>query len=205
MPSPKEVYKHGGAHADLPGTVPHTPDLPALYRFRLIKRSHFAGGVLTPPLTKGDARPLWKPHNFVPASRGGVNIEFTNVGCSVAPELFGASAEQKFDKGAPPGYLRPMKSIQFTSACWVGRRWVNVVLLITVFFLPLHFHLATASVAQINKECACVQGSRAQLGQIAPSVASVALVSSAAILTVFQEECISHFASTQHSRAPPVL
>jgi len=24
---------------------------------------------------KGDARPLWKPHNFVPASRGGVNIE----------------------------------------------------------------------------------------------------------------------------------
>ena len=44
---------------------------------RTIKRSHFAGGDLTPPLTKGDARPLWKPHNFVPASRGGVNIEFT--------------------------------------------------------------------------------------------------------------------------------
>jgi len=42
---------------------------------RSIKRSHFAGGDLTPPLTKGDARPLWKPHNFVPASRGGVNIE----------------------------------------------------------------------------------------------------------------------------------
>ena len=43
-----------------------------------IKRSHFAGGDLTPPLfkyCKGDARPLWKPHNFVPASRGGVNIE----------------------------------------------------------------------------------------------------------------------------------
>ena len=40
-----------------------------------IKRSHFAGGDLTPPLTKGDARPLWNPHNFVPASRGGVNIE----------------------------------------------------------------------------------------------------------------------------------
>ena len=35
------------------------------------KRSHFVGGVLTPPTTKGDARPLWKPHNFVPASRGG--------------------------------------------------------------------------------------------------------------------------------------
>ena len=42
---------------------------------RVSKRSHFAGGDLTPPLTKGDARPLWKPHNFVPASSGGVNIE----------------------------------------------------------------------------------------------------------------------------------
>ena len=44
--------------------------------FDNIKRSQFAGGDLTPPLTKGDARPLWKPHNFVPASRGGVNIEW---------------------------------------------------------------------------------------------------------------------------------
>jgi glycosyltransferase involved in cell wall biosynthesis len=30
------------------------------------KRSHFAAGVLTPALTKGDARPLWKPHLKVP-------------------------------------------------------------------------------------------------------------------------------------------
>ena len=45
--------------------------------WKTIKRTHFAGGDLTPPLTNGDARPLWKPHNFVPASRGGVNIEFT--------------------------------------------------------------------------------------------------------------------------------
>jgi hypothetical protein len=45
----------------------------------LNKRSHFAGGVMTPPLTKGDARPLWKPHNFVPASRGSVYLELTNV------------------------------------------------------------------------------------------------------------------------------
>ncbi len=45
-----------------------------------IKRSHFAGGDLTPPLLKyrkGDARPLWKLHLIVPASRGGVNIEYT--------------------------------------------------------------------------------------------------------------------------------
>ena len=35
------------------------------------KLSHFAGGVLTPPLTKGDARPLWKPHNVVPPQEAG--------------------------------------------------------------------------------------------------------------------------------------
>jgi len=46
-----------------------------LARRLIIQRSHFAGGDLTPPLTKGYARPLWKPHNSVPASRGGVNIE----------------------------------------------------------------------------------------------------------------------------------
>ena len=40
-----------------------------------IKRSHFADGDLTPCLTKGVARPLWKPHLIVPASRSGVNIE----------------------------------------------------------------------------------------------------------------------------------
>jgi len=36
--------------------------------------SHFAGGVNTPPATKGDARPLWKPHLIVPASRGGESL-----------------------------------------------------------------------------------------------------------------------------------
>jgi len=45
-----------------------------------IKRCHFAGGDLTHRLfkyCKGDGRPLWKPHNFVPASRGGANLEYT--------------------------------------------------------------------------------------------------------------------------------
>ena len=46
----------------------------------IIKRSHFAGGDLTPPLTKGGACPLWKPHLIVPASRGGVNIDYVSSG-----------------------------------------------------------------------------------------------------------------------------
>jgi hypothetical protein len=51
-----------------------------------IIRSHFAGGDITPHLTKGDARPLWKPHNIVPASRGGVNIESYCRRISTTPE-----------------------------------------------------------------------------------------------------------------------
>ena len=44
--------------------------------FRVIQLNEaIAGGGLTPSLTNGDARPLWKPHLVVPASRGGVNIE----------------------------------------------------------------------------------------------------------------------------------
>ena len=57
------------------GAMRHTPFNAQTLHEKLNKRSHFAGGVLTPPLTKGDARPLWKPHNVVPASRGGVYIE----------------------------------------------------------------------------------------------------------------------------------
>jgi len=62
-----------------------------------IKRSHFAGGDLTPPLTKGDARPLWKPHDIVPASRRGVNIE----------SWFGPGARQR---PTEPGSLRSVEA-----------------------------------------------------------------------------------------------
>ena len=55
------------------------PTLLTLFFPSSIKRSRFTGGDLTPPVTKGDARPLWKPHNIVPASRGGVNIEIHSV------------------------------------------------------------------------------------------------------------------------------
>jgi len=43
------------------------------------KLSDFACGVLTPLLSKGDARPVWKPHLIVSASRGGVNLEGFSV------------------------------------------------------------------------------------------------------------------------------
>jgi len=42
----------------------------------VIKRSHFAGGDLTPPLTKGDARPLLKPISWFHTEVGVVNYKF---------------------------------------------------------------------------------------------------------------------------------
>ena len=80
-----------------------------------------------------------------------------------------------------------MQSIRLptnTAASW---RWISALLFLAVFFLPLHFHLATASTALINKECSCAQGSRTQLGQSAPPPASVPVTSYVTIFPVCQE------------------
>jgi len=97
--------------------------------------------------------------------------------------------------------MQPFQPPTTNAVSW---RWVSVFLFLTIFFLPLHFHAATAVSAQLNKECSCIQGSRTQLGQIAPPVTNVAIVSTVAILTDFPERFVSRFATTQHSRAPPV-
>jgi hypothetical protein len=98
-----------------------------------------------------------------------------------------------------------MNLIQIPSNCAVSRRWVNVILLITVFFLPLHFHVATASSAQINQECSCVHGSRTQLGQIAPPLTSVVLVCDFAFLLDSQVAFIPQSVRSHLSRAPPAV
>jgi|SRR5262245_28621532 len=87
----------------------------------------------------------------------------------------------------------------------VSRRWISVFLFLAVFFLPLHFHFATASTGQINKECSCVHGSRTQLGQSTPPQASVPLASYLTSFPVLQESFDSRSVSTHSSRAPPVL
>jgi len=37
----------------------------------------FRDGVLTSRATKGDVRPLWKPHLVVPAARSGENLDLS--------------------------------------------------------------------------------------------------------------------------------
>ncbi|HYA27529.1 MAG TPA: hypothetical protein VEI95_01835 [Acidobacteriota bacterium] len=104
-----------------------------------------------------------------------------------------------------PGYLGVMKWTQVSPNRAASRRWVNVFLLVTVFFLPLHFHIATASTAQISQECSCIHGSRTQLGQITPPLASVPLVGHVVISAFQQAAVISRSVSSHLSRAPPAV
>ena len=98
-----------------------------------------------------------------------------------------------------------MKSFQPVTSTADSRRWISIFLFLAVFFLPLHFHIATASTALINKECSCVNGSRTQLGQSAPPQASVPATSYVTIFSVRQESFVSRSVSSHACRAPPVL
>jgi len=42
-------------------------------------------------------------------------------------------------------------------------RLVSLVLFLTVFFLPLHFH-PVAATAHMTKECSCIHGARTEMG-----------------------------------------
>jgi hypothetical protein len=42
-------------------------------------------------------------------------------------------------------------------------RLVSLVLFLTVFFLPLHFH-PVAATAHVTKECTCIHGTRTEMG-----------------------------------------
>ena len=44
-----------------------------------------------------------------------------------------------------------------------GNRLAALVLVLAVFFLPFHSH-ANLGTAQVSKECACVHGSRSEMG-----------------------------------------
>jgi hypothetical protein len=44
-------------------------------------------------------------------------------------------------------------------------RSVGLLLLLTVFFLPLHFHSLTAT-AHVAKECSCIHGAKTQTGMV---------------------------------------
>lgn len=83
-------------------------------------------------------------------------------------------------------------------------RLVSLVLFLTVFFLPLHFH-PVAATAHVTKECSCIHGARTEMG-----MAPVQVDWTPPIRLVFYEPFELQLASglvatLQLIRAPPAL
>jgi hypothetical protein len=84
-------------------------------------------------------------------------------------------------------------------------RWISVLVFVTLFFLPLHFHAASALTSEITKDCSCLHGTRTQLGLVA-----VAIQSAPALHFDFEpsieSQCFSQIVADLSSiRAPPAL
>ena len=85
------------------------------------------------------------------------------------------------------------------------RRWISAFLFLSVFFLPLHIHVATAATSHLSKECSCVHGSRTEAG-LAIVISSWVRNSDFAFHQPFQRQFPSRFQlSFQAIRAPPVF
>jgi hypothetical protein len=82
-------------------------------------------------------------------------------------------------------------------------RWVSVVLLLTVFFLPLHFHASTAISSQLTKECTCLHGTRAQAHLSDTTVACISGVVRFTIVPIPEDQFDSQSVGRPSSRAPP--
>ncbi|MGH7810376.1 MAG: hypothetical protein ACREP5_08890 [Candidatus Binatia bacterium] len=85
-----------------------------------------------------------------------------------------------------------------------GRRLIGFFLLLAVFFLPLHFHVAVTT-PQLAKECSCIHGNRTEAGLTAPPATWVPVVIYQSIELVSQTEFVSRAVSSKSSRAPPSL
>ncbi len=93
---------------------------------------------------------------------------------------------------------------RFLSELALRRRSITIFLVLAVFFLPLHFHAATAA-ANINHECACLHGTRAQTG-VALVLVQWAVPVQFVLYQSLQSQLVSQVVTSFLSiRAPPVL
>lgn len=80
----------------------------------------------------------------------------------------------------------------------------GVVLLLTVFFLPLHFHSFTLA-AQLSKECSCYHGGRTQAG-LALAQADWTPTLQASFIVIHEPQVFGWFSIHSHAiRAPPAI
>ena len=84
-------------------------------------------------------------------------------------------------------------------------RWISVLVFVTLFFLPLHFHAASALTSQITKDCTCLHGTRTQLGLVADAIQSAPALHFYLEPSI-EPQCFSQVVADLSSiRAPPVL
>jgi hypothetical protein len=88
-----------------------------------------------------------------------------------------------------------------TTGC--APRWLSVFLLLTVFFLPLHFHVVSAAASQVTKECSCLHGSRTHAGLTSATSLAVPLIAVSELALVAQVNSGNHSIRIPSSRAPP--
>ena len=82
-------------------------------------------------------------------------------------------------------------------------RWFGVCLIVAVFFLPLHFHAATAIAAQVTKECICLHGSRTHATLTALPAGCAPAIVAHAVAPFAPVEIDSESIRIPSSRAPP--
>jgi hypothetical protein len=81
------------------------------------------------------------------------------------------------------------------------KRILSATILLFFVFLPLHFHAATG--AKVTQECACLQGTRTQLGLVAspPAYSPIIAAQPVVVQGIAPRQTESH--SSQNVRAPP--
>jgi len=82
-------------------------------------------------------------------------------------------------------------------------RLIGFVLVLAIFFLPLHFHALNLA-PQVNKECSCLSGSRTQAGLAIVAVGWLPLFEPYAIAPEVQHWPDLALSRAVQIRAPPV-
>jgi hypothetical protein len=82
--------------------------------------------------------------------------------------------------------------------------WIASLLLLTVFFLPLHLHFFT-STAQVNKECGCYYGGRTQ-ADLARAPANFTPTFQVSSVVVYEPQVFAWSSFDSYAiRAPPSI
>ena len=99
--------------------------------------------------------------------------------------------------------LNPMLSCSFIQKSVDARRLVGAVIVLFVFFLPLHFHAADES-RQLTHECSCVHGTRTQLASIVSSTILAIVPAVFFVMAERTESLVRLAVESDSARAPPV-